>query len=247
LACFTSEEADDIVYIPEEFPTGKYILNIDPLDGSSNIDVNVSVGTIFSIFKRTNSSGSVNIDECLQAGNQQVCAGYILYGSSTMLVYTTGQGVHGFTLDPTTGDFLLSHPDITIPEQSRYYSINESYTAGYSKQVKALLERLKSPQAKDVHQPYSARWIGSAVADFHRNLLKGGVYMYPETKQRPEGKIRLLFEAFPLAMLIEQAGGVAIDGQRRILDIKPDNLHQRTPVYLGSQFDIELITKILDK
>jgi fructose-1,6-bisphosphatase I len=235
-AAFTSEESDEVVLSPNQ--GGKYIVHLDPLDGSSNIDVNVSVGTIFSIHKRPTLKGQPTIEEALQKGRAQVCAGYVLYGSSVMLVYTTGQRVHGFTLDPEMGEFLLSHEDIRWPEEQAYYSIHEGYSPWWSEGVIKLVEQMKKEERK-------ARYIGSGVADFHRNLLKGGLFAYPGDKKQPEGKWRLMFEANPMAMIAQQAGGSSSNGQMNILDIKPSAIHQKTPVWLGSKKDIKLVERLL--
>jgi len=240
-AVMGSEENEGIVTPPEGKASGKYVLLFDPLDGSSNIDANVSVGTIFSIYKRVSdpSSGPGTIQDCLQKGSQQVAAGYVIYGSSVMLVYTTGQGVHGFTLDPTIGEFLLSHENITTPKRGKIYSINEGYYRYFFDGVKKYIKYLQQ-EDKATHRPYSARYIGSLVADFHRNLLYGGIFIYPRTKKAPNGKLRLLYEANPLAFICEQAGGRATDGYRRILDIEPEELHQRTPLFIGSEEDVKI-------
>jgi fructose-1,6-bisphosphatase I len=236
-----SEENEGIITPPEGKASGKYVLLFDPLDGSSNIDANVSVGTIFSIYKRVSdpSSGPGTIQDCLQKGSQQVAAGYVIYGSSVMLVYTTGHGVHGFTLDPTIGEFLLSHENITTPKRGKIYSINEGYYRYFFDGVKKYIKYLQQ-EDKATHRPYSARYIGSLVADFHRNLLYGGIFIYPRTKKAPNGKLRLLYEANPLAFICEQAGGRATDGYRRILDIEPEELHQRTPLFIGSEEDVKI-------
>ena len=246
LCAMASEENADLIEIPDKFDTGDYILIFDPLDGSSNIDVNVSIGTIFSIFKRKNSTQSVTLSDVLQKGVQQVAAGYFIYGSSTMMVYTTGNGVHGFTLDPSVGEFLLSHPDIKIPEQGKIYSVNESYWHYWDEKTREVVSYFKSPQ-NERGRPYSLRYIGSLVADFHRNLLYGGIFMYPADKKdpkKPSGKLRLLCEANPMALIVEQAGGMAIDGQRRILDIEPQELHQRVPLFIGSKKDVQKVAEI---
>src|SRR5690606_4539689 len=208
---------------------GKYVIAIDPLDGSSNIDVNVSIGTIFSIYRRKSAVGSlIQEEDILQTGEEQVAAGYILYGSSTMLVYTTGHGVNGFTLEPTLGEYVLSHPDMIIPEDGTTYSINEGISNHFSESVRQYVQYCKD-------NDYRARYIGSLVADFHRNLLKGGIYIYPSTKKDPDGKLRLMYECNALAFLAEQAGGEATDGNSRILSIKPRTLHQRTALFIGSK------------
>ncbi|MCB0719664.1 MAG: class 1 fructose-bisphosphatase [Bacteroidetes bacterium] len=213
---------------------GEYIVLLDPLDGSSNIEVNVSVGTIFSVYRLPDSSVPPSLDAALQAGIHQVAAGYIVYGSSTMLVYTTGQGVNGFTLEPSIGEFLLSHPNITTPATASSYSINEG---NYNSFQRGLKEYIKWMQISDKEsgRPYSTRYIGSFVSDFHRNLLKGGIYIYPATTKSPNGKLRLMYEANPLAYIVEQAGGRASDGVMRIMDKQPETLHQRTPLYIGSK------------
>ncbi len=208
---------------------GKYVIAIDPLDGSSNIDVNVSIGTIFSVYRRKSAVASpISDEDILQAGEEQVAAGYILYGSSTMLVYTTGHGVNGFTLEPTLGEYVLSHPDMVIPEDGRTYSINEGMSNHFSEPLKKYIGYCKDNN-------YTARYIGSLVADFHRNLLKGGIYIYPSTKKDPNGKLRLMYECNALAFLAEQAGGEASDGTTRIMRITPKTLHQRTALFIGSK------------
>lgn len=230
----TSEEAADFIEIKtgENLNLRKYVVLMDPLDGSSNIDVNVSVGTIFSIYRRVSEVGTpVQKSDFLQRGLNQVAAGYIIYGSSTMLVYTTGHGVNGFTLDPSIGTFYLSHPDLKFPSTGKIYSINEG---NYFKFPQGVKDYIKYCQEEKEDRPYTSRYIGSLVADFHRNMLKGGIYIYPETSQSPKGKLRLLYEANPIAFLTEQAGGKASDGFRRILEIEPAALHQRVPLFCGS-------------
>jgi fructose-1,6-bisphosphatase I len=225
-----SEETESYVDLNNN---GNYVIAIDPLDGSSNIDVNVSIGTIFSIYRRKSPVGKpIEELDILQAGSEQVAAGYILYGSSTMLVYTTGYGVNGFTYEPTLGEYVLSHPNMKIPEEGKIYSINEGSSLSFSDGVKAYLNYCKENY-------YTARYIGSLVADFHRNLLKGGIYIYPATAKDPNGKLRLMYECNALAFIVEQAGGKASDGKNRILDIRPKNLHQRTPFYVGSRKMVE--------
>ncbi len=240
LAGMASEEMDDYFPIPEKHIQGNYILVFDPVDGSSNIDVNVSIGTIFSIFRKKSAIG-VGLDDFLRPGREQLCAGYILYGSSTVLVYTTGNGVHGFTLDPTLGEFLLSHENITFPPKSRYYSVNEGNYQRWDGKVQRFVEQLKTPSGRG----YSGRYIGSFVADFHRNLLKGGIYLYPGDSNEKRGKLRLLYEASPLAFIAEQAGGKASDGTRRIMDITPTDLHQRTPLFIGNAADVDMAEEYL--
>lgn len=230
LCCMVSEEREEIIHIPEKFPAGDYVLIFDPLDGSSNIDVNVSVGTIFSVVRKISAQERGGLEDCLQPGIAQVAAGYIVYGSSTMMVYTVGAGVHGFTLDPSIGEFLLSHPDMKIPSPGlRQYSVNEANYGRWSGGQKRLMQELKSSEAG-----FSSRYIGSLVADFHRVLLRGGIFMYPGDQKNPSGKLRLLYEANPMAWLCEAAGGKASDGNRRIMEIQPESLHERTPLYLGA-------------
>jgi fructose-1,6-bisphosphatase I len=238
LCCMASEENEEIRHIPRKFQAGKYALLYDPLDGSSNIDANVSIGTIFSVHRKVSDVERGSEEDCLQPGREQVAAGYIVYGSSTMLVYTTGNGVHGFTLDPSIGEFLLSHPEIQIPSPGkRIYSVNEAYYRRWTDGQRALVQYLKDNEAT----PFTSRYIGSMVADVHRTLLYGGLFMYPSDSKNPGGKLRLLYEGSPMAMIIEQAGGRATDGQRPILDIKPESLHQRTPIYLGSADYMDLV------
>ena len=237
LAVLASEEDEDIIPVPADQPVGKYVVNFDPLDGSSNINANVNIGTIFSILPRVTQSGPGGLQDCLQPGHRQVAAGYVMYGSSTMLVYTTGHGVHGFTFEPSLGEFLLSHPSIRTPERGRIYSTNESNYFKWSEGVKRYVDWLKRDD-RPSSRPYSSRYIGSLVADFHRNLLYGGIFLYPGDRKNPNGKLRLLYEAAPLALIAEEAGGAASDGQRRILDIVPTELHQKTPLFLGSSLDV---------
>ncbi|MGX3020855.1 class 1 fructose-bisphosphatase [Ursidibacter sp. B-7004-1] len=235
VAGFASEEDDTFVaFDTERGRNAKYILMTDPLDGSSNIDVNVSVGTIFSIYKRVSPIGTpVTMEDFLQPGRKQVAAGYVTYGSSTMLVYTTGNGVNGFTYDPSLGLFILSHPNMKMPYEGKYYSINEGQYLKFPDGVKKFIKFCQE-EDKPTGRPYSSRYIGSLVSDFHRNLLKGGIYIYPTTKSHPNGKLRLLYEGNPMAFLAEQAGGMATDGVNTILDIKPTELHQRVPFFVGS-------------
>lgn len=234
-----SEEEEEYVIIEgkENSHTNKYILLIDPLDGSSNIDVNVSVGTIFSIYRRVSPVGSpVTKEDFLQKGNEQVAAGYIIYGTSTMLVYTTGHGVNGFTLNPALGTFYLSHPNMTFPENGKIYSINEGYYAHFPQGVK---DYLKYCQTEEEDRPYTSRYIGSLVSDFHRNMIKGGIYIYPTSSKSPQGKLRLLYECNPIAFIAEQANGKATDGFQRIMDLQPTELHQRVPFFCGSSKMVE--------
>jgi fructose-1,6-bisphosphatase I len=250
LCAIASEENADLIDIPDHFPKGDYILVIDPLDGSSNIDANVNVGTIFSILRRKERSDcTAKLCEVLQKGAEQVAAGYFLYGTSTMMVYTTGSGVRGFTLDPSVGEFMLSHPDIRIPERGKIYSVNEGYTTYWDPATREVVDYFKSSDNERGH-PYSARYIGSLVADFHRNLLYGGVFLYPADLQdpkKPHGKLRLMCEASPLAFVCQQAGGSASDGERDILEIEPTELHQRTPLFIGSSKDVDKVLEIFRK
>lgn len=231
-----SEENEDIVIFDRGLQRdGRYIVCMDPLDGSSNIDVNVSVGTIFAIYKRLSAPGGpAEKADFMQPGSMLAAAGYVIYGSSTMLVYSSGSGVNGFTLDPSIGEFCLSHPDVRIPADGRIYSINEG---NYEKFPAGVKRYIKYCQEKDPRsgRPYTTRYIGSLVADIHRNMLKGGIYIYPETESHPRGKLRLQYECNPMAYLVEQAGGRATDGTRRTLDIVPQDIHQRTPFYAGSE------------
>ena len=241
------EEHPIPVQVRDDRRSGKYVLLYDPLDGSSNIGVNVSIGTIFSIHRRiTDGRGPGSLEDCLQRGRAQIAAGYILYGSSTMLVYTTGQGVHGFTLDPTIGEFLLSHPDIRSPDVGTYYSVNESHWNKWAPDMQRVVGAFKNGDSGRI-EAKNARYIGSLVADIHRNLMSGGVFLYPADTAAPHGKLRLLYEAAPLAFVVEQAGGAAIDGSRDILDIQPTELHQRTPLIIGSKRDVAFAQSLLKK
>jgi fructose-1,6-bisphosphatase I len=234
-----SEENDDFITIEgkKDDNKNKYVVLMDPLDGSSNIDVNVSVGTIFSIYRRKSKVGTpVTQEDFLQPGNEQVAAGYIVYGTSTMLVYTTGFGVNGFTLNPAIGTYYLSHPDMKYPEPGNIYSINEGNYAHFPQGVK---DYLKYCQAEDGNRPYTSRYIGSLVSDIHRNMIKGGIYIYPQNAHRPDGKLRLLYECNPMAFITEQAGGKASNGFERIMDIKPEALHQRVPFFCGNKVMVD--------
>jgi len=245
LAVMASEEEADIIHIPERHHIGKYVLLFDPLDGSSNIDANVSIGTIFSIYKKLSPDDDPGtMEDCLQPGHKQVAAGYVLYGSSTIMVYTAGDGVHGFTLDPAFGEFLLSHENIKTPKTANIYSLNEG---NYKYWHKGLKKYIKYVQDADDRRgkPYSSRYIGSMVADIHRNLLYGGIFIYPADRRSPNGKLRLLYECNPMSFIVEQAGGRAIDGKRRILDIEPKSLHQRVPIYIGSESAVDMVEKFL--
>ena len=243
LCAMASEEEPGIIPIPDGFRCGKYCMMFDPLDGSSNIDVNVPVGTIFSVVQKITRGRHGELEDMLQPGRRQVASGYVIYGSSTMLVYTTGQGVHGFTLDPSIGEFLLSHPNIRIPDEGRYLSVNDSYEGQWTEGAKQLMRRYRGLEGD--RKALNVRYVGSLVADFHRNLLGGGVFCYPANKKSPGGKLRLLYEANPLAFICEQAGGAASDGVQRILDVQPTELHQRVPLFIGSRRDVELANKTL--
>jgi len=269
LCVMTSEEEEGTIPVAEGYE-GKYTLAFDPLDGSSNIDVNVSIGTIFSVHRRKSDQGkppfgrrstdtveewrpavgkSGTKEDLLQKGRHQVAAGYVIYGSSTMLVFTTGEGVHGFTLDPSVGEFYLSHPEIRIPEKSKYFSVNEGNYSYWDDNMRRYIDYLKE-QDKRSSRPYSSRYIGSLVADFHRNLISGGIFLYPKDKKnpaKPSGKLRLLYEAAPLAYIVEQAGGRAITGDgREIMEIEPEELHQRVPLIIGCRYDIDEAEAFLD-
>lgn len=239
LCVMASEEEDDPIRIPEDLDVGGYVLLFDPLDGSSNIDANVSVGSIWSIYRRVTPSGHGTLEDLLQRGCEQVAAGYVAYGSSTMLVYSTGAGVSGFTLDPGIGEFLLSHPRIEIPKKGKIYSCNEGYRNLFFDSTRGFVEYLQEVDP-DSGRPYSGRYIGSMVADVHRTLMYGGIFMYPATQKAPSGKLRLMYEANPMSYIIEQAGGMASTGKERILDLQPTELHQRVPLYMGSEEDVKL-------
>lgn len=239
LCLLASEENEDIILPKKKFGYGKYLVVFDPLDGSSNIDVNVTIGTIFSFYKRIDESSREEgtQEDVLQPGYKQVASGYALYGSSTVFVYTTGHGVNVFTYDPTVGEFLLTNENIKIPKKGKYYSTNEGYYNRWSSNLQKYFEYIKLHDPETM-RPYMSRYIGTGVADIHRTLIYGGLYLYPEDSKMPQGKLRLVYEANPLAMLIEQAGGRATDGKRRILDIIPQELHQRTPLYIGSEENV---------
>ena len=243
LCCMGSEEVAELIDIPAQYPKGNYILLFDPLDGSSNIDVNVSIGTIFGIYRKESDETDVDflLSDVLQPGIKQVAAGYFIYGSSTIMVYTTGNGVNGFTLYPSVGEFLLSHENIRIPEKGKIYSLNEGNYQYWDEDTKALVDYFKAKD-KPSGRPYTSRYVGSLVADFHRNLLKGGIFMYPADLKDPKkstGKLRLMVEANPLAMVVREAGGYASDGKGPILDIQPTDLHQRVPLYIGSKEEVK--------
>ena len=240
-----SEEEEDYIAINsyDKNHQNKYVVLIDPLDGSSNIDVNVSVGTIFSIYRRITPIGTpVTIDDFLQKGKEQVAAGYIIYGTSTMLVYTTGDGVNGFTLNPAIGTFYLSHPNMTFPKSGKIYSVNEGHYVHFPQGIK---DYIKFCQQEENDRPYTSRYIGSLVSDFHRNMIKGGIYLYPQSKAHPNGKLRLLYECNPMAFLAEQASGKASDGSQRIMDIEPTELHQRSPFVCGSSLMVDDVEAFL--
>jgi fructose-1,6-bisphosphatase I len=242
-----SEESDDCIHIDGGVSkNAKYIVAIDPLDGSSNIDVNVGIGTIFSIYRRKSIEGQASIDDVLQRGVEQVAAGYVIYGSSTMMVYTTGKGVNGFTLDPSIGEFCLSHPDMRIPEDGIIYSINEGYYSHFPDGVK---KYIKYCQVEDTrtNRPYTSRYIGSMVADIHRNLIKGGIFIYPVTASAPKGKLRLVYECNPMAFIIEQAGGKASNGYERILNLEVTELHQRSAIFIGSKKMVKKAEEMMER
>jgi fructose-1,6-bisphosphatase I len=244
VSLIASEEHERPIVLVENPKDGNYIVVFDPLDGSSNLDVNVSVGTIFSIYRRAASDLPAAETDILQPGYQQLVAGYVVYGSSTMLVYSSGNGVHGFTLDATIGTFVLSHSNISMPLRGSTYSVNESYADAFPPYCRRFLHWLKSGLDD---APYRSRYIGSLVADFHRTLLKGGIFMYPPTARHVDGKLRLMYEANPIAFLAEQAGGVATDGERPVLSIEPTSLHQRVPLFVGSRFEMERLEAFIQK
>ena len=239
-AMVVSEEEDEPHLVGEQWHSGRYVVTVDPLDGSSNIDVNATIGTIFGVYRRLSPEGKpADHGDALRPGTDLIAAGYIVYGSGTLLVLGSEAGVHGFTLDPSVGEFFLSHPDIKTP-QGKVYSCNEAYAARWQPGVRTFLDRCKT-------RGMSSRYIGSLVADFHRNLLKGGVFLYPASAKEPEGKLRLLYEAFPLAYLVERAGGAATDGKTRILEKIPTALHERTPLVIGSTELVEELTELMSK
>ena len=247
VCAIASEENDDIISINTDISkNAKYVIAIDPLDGSSNIDVNVSIGTIFSIYRRVSLKGSGVLEDFMQRGTDQVAAGYIIYGSSCMLVYTTGKGVNGFTLDPSIGEFCLSHPNIQTPKKGNVYSINEGNYLHFPDGIKKYLKFCQE-EDKLSNRPYSSRYIGSGVADIHRNLITGGIYIYPTTTKSPKGKLRLLYECNPLAFILEQAGGKASTGGKRIMDLPITELHQRTPLFLGSSEMVDVAQDFMTK
>jgi len=246
LCCMVSEESKDVISIPEEYSKGKYILAFDPLDGSSNIDVNITIGTIFSLYKRTNTdlSAPISSEELLQPGCKQIAAGYALYGSSTLLVYTTGSGVNVFALDPEVGEFILIFENVKMPEKGRMYSCNEGNYYKWDKSIQDYITFIKTP-SQDNERPYNFRYVASAVADIHRMLHYGGLYLYPSSNTYPKGKIRLLYEANALAWIVEQAGGRGITGKQRILDVIPNSIHDTIPFFVGSKDHIDELEKYL--
>lgn len=248
VCAMSSEEVADVIEIPRNYPVGNYVLIFDPLDGSSNIDVNVGIGTIFSIFHRVSKPGrEIIMEDLLQPGKNQVAAGYFVYGTSTMMVYSAGNGVHGFTLDPSCGEFLLSHENITIPKKGNTFSINEGNYYYWDEEIRNYIDHLKDPKAG--HEvSYTSRYIGSLVSDFHRNLIHGGIFLYPADKKdplKPNGKLRLMCEANPMAYVVEHAGGSATSGTERILDIQPTELHQRVPLIVGSEDEVKLAQEFI--
>jgi fructose-1,6-bisphosphatase I len=249
LCCMTSEEVDDIITIPHEFDLGKYTLAFDPLDGSSNIAANVNIGTIFSVHRKVTPGREGREEDLLQKGRKQVMAGYVMYGSSTMMVYTTGKGVYGFTLEPSVGEFLLSHPDIRCPQSGNIFSCNMGNYRYWSEGVRKYVDDLTA-QDGERGRPYTSRYIGSLVADFHRTLLYGGIFMYPmdyKDPKKPKGKLRMLYEASPMAMIIEQAGGLATNGRDNILDVHPKSLHERTPLFIGSREEVAEAARFIEQ
>lgn len=240
-AAILSEEDEEATLTPERFHSGRYVFCMDPLDGSSNIDVNATIGTIFGIFRRQSDEGTPATDsDILQPGTEVVAAGYIVYGSGTVMMLAVDGQVNGFTLDPVVGEFFLSHPEIRLEPKAATYSVNEAYAYRWNPKLRDYIERIKRDG-----EGYRARYIGSLVADFHRNLIKGGIFLYPPTTSNPEGKLRLLYEAFPLAFIAETAGGRASDGRRRILDVTPDAMHARTPLYIGNTLNVDEVEAAL--
>ncbi len=244
LCVMASEENEDILHIPDEYRAGKYVLLYDPLDGSSTIDANITIGSIFSVYRRISEEGKGTLADCLQPGYKQVAAGYIIYGSSTMFVYSTGRGVHGFTLDPSVGEFLLSHENIRIPSKGKIYSLNQGNFCNWDKGMQRYIQYLQESDSA-TGRPYSLRYIGTMVGDAHRTLLYGGIFAYPGDRKNPQGKLRLMYECNPVAFIIEQAGGKSSDGTQSILKVQPTSLHQHTPVFFGSVEDVQLCTQFL--
>ncbi len=244
LCAVASEESEGILPVPDNFPMGKYVVNFDPLDGSSNIDIGLSIGTIFSILPRVMDDGPPTEEDCLQPGRNQVSAGYIMYGSSTVLVYSTGHGVHEFVYDPTLGEFLMTNDNVRMPVKGRIYAVNEGNALGWDEGVRRYIDWCKQDDTL-TGRPYSHRYVGTMVADFHRTLIKGGIFLYPGDRRNPQGKLRYLYEAAPMAFLAEQAGGAATDGTTRILDLQPTALHMRTPLFIGSVEDVAMAQRFL--
>jgi len=244
LCVMASEENEDLLHIPDHYPQGKYVLIYDPLDGSSNIDANITIGSIFSIHGRVSAGGKGTLEDVLQPGFKQVAAGYVLFGSSMMFVYCAGHGVHGFTLDPSVGEFLLSHEDIQIPRRGSIYAVNEGNSVRWQPALQRYIQFIKQ-EDKATGRPYSLRYTGSLVADVHRTVLYGGIYCYPADMKNPNGKLRLMYECNPLAYIVESAGGAASDGQQRILDIQPESLHQHTPLFIGSADEVKIVEEFL--
>lgn len=244
LCAVASEESEGILPVPPNYPMGKYVVNFDPLDGSSNIDTGVSIGTIFSILPRVMDDGPPTEEDCLQPGANQVCAGYVMYGSSTVLVYSTGHGVHEFVYDPTLGEFLMVNDNVRMPVKGRIYAVNEGNALGWDDGVRRYVDWCKQ-EDKSTDRPYAHRYVGTMVADFHRTLMKGGIFMYPADHKNPSGKLRYLYEAAPMAFLAEQAGGAATNGYQRILELQPTALHMRTPLFIGSVEDVALAERFV--
>jgi fructose-1,6-bisphosphatase I len=244
LCVMASEENEDLLHIPEQYPHGRYVLLYDPLDGSGNIDANITIGSIFSIHRRRSAAGKGTMEDVLQRGSDQVAAGYVLYGSSMMFVYCAGHGVHGFTLDPTVGEFLLSHENIQIPRRGSIYSMNEGNYGRWERNMQRYVDYLKQEDTA-TGRPYSSRYVGSLVADVHRTLLYGGIYCYPGDSMNPNGKLRLMYENNPLSYIVENAGGAASNGQHRTLDIQPETLHQRSALFIGSPEDVRIAQEFL--
>ncbi len=244
VCAMASEEDEELIPIPGDVEPGRYTVLFDPLDGSSNIDVNAAVGTIFSVYSRISTGGQGTLEDVLQPGHRQVAAGYVIYGSSVMMVYSAGHGVHGFTLEPTIGEFLLSNPQMQMPRTAKYYSVNESNFQRWSKGIQAAVRGFKGEDPERM-KAKNSRYIGSLVADFHRNLIKGGIFLYPGDNRNPNGKLRLLYECSPMAYLAEQAGGAATDGVNRILELQPSALHQRVPLVIGCAEDVRFVQESL--
>lgn len=240
-----SEEDEEPIYPKDKYSGGKYVIAMDPCDGSSNIACNVPVGTIFGVWERVSPhDGPVTQEDLLQPGRKMVCGGYVLYGPSSMLVYSTGNGVSGFTYDPSIGEFILTHPNMQFPSFSKCYSVNECYWEWWSKPLRDFVSWLKTPN-KEEHRPYTSRYVGSLVSDFHRNLLYGGIFFYPTDTRSSTGKLRLMYECAPLSYIAEQAGGLGSTGEFNILDVKPDKIHQRVPLFIGTKRDVQIAEEFL--